>query len=291
MPEQTAISTRCEIMLEGLIDYAGLFPPADLSMQSIVANWSTFLKCDDAWMLGRLIIPAKRLNEFKDAAATLLSNDMQEPWQLSVLLPEANADGFSAAVQHVVAFNESNCGAVANVVEFKATTSSEIDAALSVLHDDLFPFIEIPIDRDPRGLIAALAGSVSGAKVRTGGVTPEMYPTAIDLARFIHGCAIAKQTFKATAGLHHPQLHHNASVGVDEYGFLAVLHATAAAGFNDAPIDHLVAILQAKVVDMEWCGDEILERTRAELFCSFGSCSFDDPRSDLREMKLLKDAT
>jgi len=286
----TAVNTRSELLLEGLIDYAGLFPPASLSMTKVVQNWSSYLQCDDAWMLGRLIIPAQQLDEFKESAATLLPSDEQEPWQLSVLLPPASETCFSKALQHVVKFNESDCGALANVVEFKASTTDEIDSALSALHDDLFPFIELPIDKDPRGLIAALAGSVTGAKVRTGGVTPEAYPSVQHLARFIHNCAIAQQTFKATAGMHHPVRHHNATVGVDEFGFLAVFNATAAARFDDATEEELVTILEAPKVDMEWCSDEFVEQTRAQLFCSFGSCSFDDARDDLRTMNLLKES-
>lgn len=285
----TATTTRSEIMLEGLIDYAGLYPPANLDMQATVDCWSAIYSSEDRWMLARLIVPANRLDEFTQAAEQLLPSSDQEPWQLSVLLPEASSGSFAAAVQQIVDFNMSHCGAVANVVEFRATSTAEIDTALSCLHDDIFPFIELPINQDPRGLIAALAGSIAGAKVRTGGISPELYPSVEDLARFIYCCAISNLQFKATAGMHHPCRNYNTSVGVHEFGFLAVLYATAAAKFLDATPKEIVDILQSDEVDLDLCTEEMLERVRAELFCSFGSCSIDDPRTDLQAMGLLQE--
>lgn len=291
MPDvQTATTTTSEILLEGIIDYAGLYPPADLDMKTVVKNWSLFLQSDDSWILARLIIPSSRLQEFKDCAKLLLpSPEEQDLWQLSVLLPPAGSEQFESAVQATIDFNVEDCGAVANVVEFKATTAQEIDSALEILHDDLFPFIELPIEDDPRGLIAALSGVIAGAKVRTGGVSSDLYPTTENLARFIHSCAIAGQPFKATAGMHHPCRNKNESVGVTEFGFLSVLHATAAASIENKSVSDLENILTMESPDFTSFSDTNLEQVRAELFNSVGSCSFDDPRTDLRSMGLLKD--
>jgi hypothetical protein len=284
-----ATTTKSEIMLEGIIDYAGLFPPANLDMQSHVNNWAAYGQSVDNWMLARLIIPASRLDEFKRAAESMLPGVDEELWQLSVLLPQVSSDQFESAVQATIDFNMEECGAVANVVEFKANTTTEIDRALSCLHDDLFPFIELPIDEDPRGLIASLSGTISGAKVRTGGITKDLYPTSADLARFIHSCAVAGQTFKATAGMHHPSQHQNQTVGALEFGFLSVLQATAAASIGNANVEEVEEILTATSVDFSAYSEPQLEQVRAELFNSLGACSFDDPRKDLRSMGLLKE--
>ncbi len=288
---QTAATTKSEIILEGLIDYAGLYPPANLDMQPVVNNWSSFLQSDDHWMLARLIIPASRLAEFKSAAVDLLPNQGDEMWELSVLLPPAGSEHFESALQLVIEFNMESCGAVANVVEFKADTTSEIDSALSMLHDDLFPYIELPIAEDPRGLIACLSGAIAGAKVRTGGIEKDLYPSSQTLSRFIHSCAIAGQSFKATAGMHHPCQHQNASVGVLEFGFLSVLQATAAASVGNATVGEVEQILNAPTPDFSEFTEFQLEQVRAELFNSLGTCSFDDPRIDLRGMGFLKDLT
>ncbi|MDP6541824.1 MAG: hypothetical protein QGF07_03470 [Phycisphaerales bacterium] len=290
MPEfQTAVTTKSEIMLEGFVDYAGLYPPANLDMQAVVDNWACYLQSDDSWMLARLIIPASRLDEFLECAKESLPSDKEEMWQLSVLLPAANDENFSTLVQKTVNFNTSDVGAVANVVEFKASSTSEIEYALDILHDDLFPYIELPIDEDPRGLIAALSGAIAGAKVRTGGVTKELYPTSSDLARFIHSCAVVGQPFKATAGMHHPCRAKNESNGVIEFGFLSVLQATIAASVDCANIEEVEQVLTLETVDFSSYSESQLEQVRAELFNSLGACSFDDPRVDLRNMELLKE--
>ncbi len=286
----TAVSTKDEIALEGFIDYAGLFPPANLDMDSTVKNWHNYMQSDDSWILARLIIPASRLEEFKQSATGMLpSPEEQDMWQLSVLLPPAGSAEFASAVQATIDFNVSDCGAVANVVEFKASTASEIDASLELLHDDLFPFIELAVNEDPRGLLASLSGAIAGAKVRTGGITPELYPTPAQLARFVHSCAVSGQPFKATAGMHHPSKNENLSVGVSEFGFLSVLQATASASVLGSSVEEVEAILLADTPDLSAFTEEQLEQVRAELFNSLGSCSFKEAREDLRTMGMLKD--
>ena len=68
--------------LSGIIDYAGLFPPAKLPLDKAIHNYATYRKGSDAWMLGRFIIPAARLAEL-DAFAHLFSSG--PPFTFSVL--------------------------------------------------------------------------------------------------------------------------------------------------------------------------------------------------------------
>ena len=44
-------------LLAGLIDYAGLFPPAALSMEEAVRNYARYREGEHAWMLGRFVVP------------------------------------------------------------------------------------------------------------------------------------------------------------------------------------------------------------------------------------------
>jgi hypothetical protein len=50
-------------LLEGLIDYAGLFPPAALSMQDAVRNYARYRDEQYSWALGRFVVPADRAQE------------------------------------------------------------------------------------------------------------------------------------------------------------------------------------------------------------------------------------
>ncbi len=287
----TASTTRDELMLEGFFDYAGLYPPASLDLQSVIEHWARYIKTEDNWMLARLIIPASKLGEFKVLAKDVMPSHDEEPWQLSVLLPPVSDEGFKAAVETTIAFNEEDLGAIANVVEFKATTTDEIESALNVLHDDLFPFIELPVMNDPRGLIASLSGCVAGAKVRTGGVTPELYPPSEHLARFIFACGVARIPFKATAGLHHPNRNENTSVGVNEFGFLNILGASIVSMRQDATEEDVKTILNMQAVQLSDFTEEEIATARSDVFCSIGSCSFIEPTEDLRSMGILKEST
>ena len=49
--------------LEGIIDYAGLFPPADLPLIQALANYQNYRQSPEGWLLGRFICPAARLPE------------------------------------------------------------------------------------------------------------------------------------------------------------------------------------------------------------------------------------
>lgn len=50
-------------LLEGLVDYAGLFPPAALSMQDAVRNYARYREEEYAWALGKFVVPAERAHE------------------------------------------------------------------------------------------------------------------------------------------------------------------------------------------------------------------------------------
>lgn len=56
-------SDSLRALLEGLIDYAGLFPPAALSMQDAVRNYARYREEEYSWALGRFVVPADRAQE------------------------------------------------------------------------------------------------------------------------------------------------------------------------------------------------------------------------------------
>ena len=50
-------------LIDGLIDYAGLFPPAALDMAEAARNYASYAQGEYAWVLGRFVVPAARLGE------------------------------------------------------------------------------------------------------------------------------------------------------------------------------------------------------------------------------------
>ncbi len=57
------ITRSLHALLEQLIDYAGLFPPAALTMQDAVRNYARYRDGEYAWALGRFVVPQARASE------------------------------------------------------------------------------------------------------------------------------------------------------------------------------------------------------------------------------------
>ncbi len=297
------------LLMTEIIDYAGLFPPAKLDMDPTVRNYGAYLCSKDQWMLGRLIVPVARLDEFEKAAAELLpTSDDQEIWKISALMPPASDADFDALYKRITEFNDkhedpANGWALIDAVEIKATTSAHIDTVMNETPAGLRTFFEIPIDEDPRGLVAALAGADDEApvcaKVRTGGVEPHMVPSSKDLARFLVACNAAHVGFKATAGLHHPVRHHNEGLGGVMHGFFNLFMAAAGLMVDELDEDSAVQLLEERdefaFRFTECCAawrdlsldDEQIALTRERFALSFGSCSFVEPIEDLQRLNVF----
>jgi hypothetical protein len=293
-------------LLEGIVDYAGLFPPAELAMDQTAHNYAAYTKSAEAWMLGRLIIPAARLEEFEQAAEDLLPVDAaEEPWRISAILAPADAGVYEPQAEQLYLFNERHADpenglAVIDIAETKPEDAEQIEAAVDALGEDIFLFAEVDVQGDPRGLIAAAAGADCGVKIRTGGVTPEAFPAAEPVARFLSAMARADAPFKATAGLHHPLTGQVDVPGSKSLGFLNVFLAAALARRDESIHEAaLVRILEladpaafsfeedrASFADFTLSTDDI-EDSRLAQAVSFGSCSFDEPCEDLNTLGWL----
>jgi hypothetical protein len=295
-------------LLSGIIDYAGLFPPARLDMHAAVRSYASYGASAHAWMLGRMIVPMSRLDEF-ESAIPALGDKGRDAWRLSAIAaPAGDMKGLEADLARIDRFNErrgrgSAFECVIDTVELRAETAAEIDAVLLLAPRDIELFVEIPVGGDARGMVAALAGSGAAAKVRTGGSSPAFFPAATDLARFIWSCAMAEVPFKATAGLHHPLPGPSRTVaGAREHGFLNVFAGAVLVRQGRIEEEELVDLLEdaswasfdfAKG-RLEWRGRsaslEETGRARGDFARSYGSCSFEEPIEDLRSAGLLDQA-
>ena len=91
MNDQTAappLKESARILFSGVIDYAGLFPPSQISMPEAVMNFATYKNSNYSWMLGRFVLPVARLDEFMESATDLIGRETGEGWRLSVLAGE-----------------------------------------------------------------------------------------------------------------------------------------------------------------------------------------------------------
>lgn len=297
-------------LMDGILDYAGLYPPANLEMGPTVANFADYRVHPEGAMLSRLIVPVARFEEFERHAEGLLpvSSDpaSDDCWVISALTSPAGGPDFAADLEAIEAFNERHCArgagaVVVDTIECRAADAAAIDGALDRIPESIFPYFELDHHGDVRGPVAAMAGMDAGAKVRTGGITPDLHPTPTELARFIRACAGAEVPFKATAGLHHPLRHHAEAVGCDQFGFLNVFIAGCLAWWvGDLADADLEAILEARELSafeitddtVGWGGHRIdlprIEEARERFAHGFGSCSFLEPLDDLNALDLLR---
>ena len=82
---QPTLLTPARALLTGLIDYAGLFPPASLDLDDAVAEFRAARAAADGWILHRFLCPASRLTDL----AGLLAASMQRgetPWRIGLIV-------------------------------------------------------------------------------------------------------------------------------------------------------------------------------------------------------------
>ena len=287
-------------LLHGIIDYAGLFPPAGRDMAPAVAEYAEHRAGPHRWALGRFVVPAGRLEELGRAAERCFPS-AGEPWRVSALL---GAD-LTADLAAVRRFNDAHRGrAVADAVELKAATPGAIGLALDTIGTGLDSYVELPVQAEPGPLIRAAGERGARVKIRTGGVTTDAFPTTAELLRFVRASVEARVPFKATAGLHHPLRGSYAltytpgSERAPMYGFLNVFLAAAfvAHGMSDDDtaallVESSAAAFRFSDAAVEWrsrsLGEPELARARREVATSFGSCSFREPITDLQSLGLL----
>jgi hypothetical protein len=292
-------------LLRQSIDYAGLFPPAGLGMSAAVDNYLRYGEGSEAWALGRFIVPATRLAEFEEAAGDGSSERLgRQPWQLSALVGPDLADD----LDQIAGFQRRHTGAAhgmtVDTIEAKAEAVSAIQETMRRMPGRLQVYFELPIERDPTDLLATVTRVGARAKVRTGGVTPQAFPSTASLARFIHACVRAKVPFKATAGLHHAlraeyrlTYEEDSGSGV-MFGFLNLFLATALVqnGMGERDTCDILeesspAAFRVDDGAISWRDHRLdrqaLGRSR-ESMVSFGSCSFSEPIAELQSLHWLE---
>jgi hypothetical protein len=290
------------VLLSEIIDYAGLFPPSQVSMPEAVINYATYRSSNYGWMLGRFVLPTARLDEFLEAASDLLPRDAQSRWQLAATAGE----DINETVKIIREFNRANAErVVVDVLEVRANTASKIDNTVTILPEGVTAYFEISTGEALADLVTTLAIKGQRAKLRTGGVTPDAFPTSKQIIRFVRTCMAANVPFKATAGLHHPiRCFKPLTYAADApqgtmHGFLNTLIMTGFAreSYRVSLLEELMEeefeeVFSFSELGVQWRDGHNLSNAqlswlRQKGMQSFGSCSFDEPIADLRELGLL----
>jgi len=296
-------------LLNHSIDYAGMFPPCTLDLESALRNQADYVRCTDSWMLGAFVLPVEQF----DAAKQLVSQfDPAHPLRVAALGPKtADADAFLEALGEADA-------------AIRALSRYDVDL-LSVSHLEMFlPHdVDLALLKDARSILGDLPvfweaapdraeqtapllaehnsdedAATFGFKLRTGGVTADAFPTSTQIASALVTPATHQLPIKFTAGLHHPIRQFRDEVKAKMHGFLNVLGAAVLAAEHRWDAHQTSLMLEDEnprsfsftddfFAWREWKIDVERLQYRRKFVRSFGSCSFDEPRDDLRALELL----
>lgn len=271
-------------LFRGLFDDASLFPPAELKMAEAVAAHQ---RHQTAWyrdMCGPFVCPDTKITAL---SAALTASAMAE-LDLALTVP-GGAASLDAAVD--AAFADPRLRLRAVEVPTGPDAVAQVVAAL-----DRTPlagaavYIEIPVGEVTKDSVRFLADHGYRAKVRTGGATAGAFPAEHALAECLTALTEQRLPFKCTAGLHHAVRHRAADTGFEHHGFLNVQLAVAAA-LDDANTDQVARLLADADANRVAAAIAVLDADSAaavrELFTSFGTCSTDEPITDLVTLGLV----
>ena len=278
-------------LLTGLIDYAGLYPPAGLDMQSVMRSYLSYARGQHAHALGRFLVDMNRLPELCQAAG-----DSMRSLRLSVI---ASPEAVSESLQRLL-----DDGFPIDAIEIKTNLLAEVERISKRIPTGLRAYFEVPAGFPNSELFRAISAAGARIKLRMGGLSAEAFPSAQVIANMLKALSSRRIPFKATAGLHHPIRSRRpltnepgSPVGT-MHGFINLVCASALLHFGGETSD------AKKVLDEEnpgawqvtpanvgwrsysWSADQ-LRMVRQQSFISFGSCSFEEPLRDLEVLGWL----
>ena len=285
-------------VFEGIVDYAGLFPPASLGMSEAVLAYDGYRRSPERAMLARFVVAASRLEEAGAVMESLpIEFDAHDPWPLSVVTGTA----LPLELNRIAAFRErwDRRGVLIDSIEARVSSVEQVVAVGEMIPPSYRRFFEVPATGPYDELVQAIARIGAYAKIRTGGTTPELFPSPEALTQFLVAVTTHRVPFKATAGLHHPfrgsypLTYQPGAEHFVMFGFVNVLLATTellrgGSGETARRIleENDAAAFERSAEAIAWRGrryaaDE-LDAVRRQSFLGFGSCSFREPVDELR---------
>ncbi|MBE27784.1 MAG: hypothetical protein CMB06_01550 [Euryarchaeota archaeon] len=265
--------------MNGLIDYAGLFPPADLPLNEAIEEYVSQLKSNNSSMLSRFIIHTSKLNDLEQFLPLFTDLDAL---RLSVLGGGGNSDDaylnkITGNIADITKFREKHGEKIEiDVIECKMPSNSPSRKTMievtTLLNENglthYHEFLKLPeinmnysTDVDESIWDEEIVPTVellskmknTGIKLRCGGVVKEAFPTVEQIAAMIQTCVIAEVPMKFTAGLHHPIRHFAEEYDEYMHGFIntfgAGIFATTFPKPNNLQEKYRMFILLSHMID------------------------------------------
>jgi len=284
-------------LFDGFLDDAAVFPPGSLPLAEAVVAHLSHRSAAHAGLVGPFVVASSALGALAGEVSELPAGS----FEVALTVPKPGAIGVALAVAEripavvvraveVAAPADVPVAAVVPTLDAAFGLGSGLDAANDPPHHDgIEVFVELPRDERRGELVAALSHTAYLAKLRSGGVRADLYPGEDELTSAIVALTRVGLPFKATAGLHHAVRNTDTATGFEQHGFLNVMAAVAAAldGSHAEQVAALLAerdgrVLAGRVARLADRAGEV----RA-LFRSIGTCSIDEPVTELADLGLL----
>jgi hypothetical protein len=293
----------------GLIDYAGLFPPASLSMGEAVAEYLEAGRGATRWVTGRFLSRSSQLEELAAVTAATLRRG-EHPWQIGMIVDMS--PGAAAALgrefQREMAPAMSITATEAKLAAPAVTDAGSLIDTLATIDRDMAIFVEVDsagsMEQQLHSVSTALRdrGRAGGAKLRCGGIDPDAFPSVETVATFIWEATMLSLPFKATAGLHQPIRHHDPDLDVWRHGFVNLLLACAACdgGEDMTTVTRIIGETEPSAFTFtsmaaSWRGiafpGSALRRARRSGMVAYGSCDLAEPIDALVGLGYLGDGS
>lgn len=277
-----------------ILDYAGMFPPAQLPLDASIRNYLQYRSEPESWLLARFICPAGRLHDLRPYVTKHVSG--RSPLRISVLGSGGDTaatflDNLNSDLEATADFRQEFGPAVAvecfearipagNLLE-PADLLTMISAAFAAQGLTALPrFFELPATANwprianalatvhhsasPEGPGVAGGRALNGLKLRCGGSEPAAIPSAAQVATAIGACLSANVPLKFTAGLHQPVRCVAAALGTRVHGFLNLFAAGILGASAELEYDDLVTIIEEEDVTQFSFSDDLFAWNGAE---------------------------
>lgn len=278
-------------LLTGLIDYAGLYPPAGLEMRAAAQNYLNYSRSPHGEALGRFVVDLYRFPELLEAAGDSIGSI-----RLSLI---ATTDTDWSRLQRLL-----GDGHRIEAIEIKTAAPVVIERIAKRIPSGPMLYVEVPMHEQSEELLDVAVAVGARIKLRMGGMTAENIPTTKTVADMLKALAVRHISFKATAGLHHPLRSRHPLTGDSAsplgmmHGFVNLACASALVYFG-GEADEARRLLDEEDCEAwritpdsivwssyHWSAAQ-LSTVRSEFMISFGSCSFVEPIRDLEALGWL----
>lgn len=283
-----------EALFRQTVDYAGLFPPAGLPAQQVVANFNDYQGGPDGFALNRLVWPIAKLPLLHELVPASTS------WTIAGLVSQVGD------LSTVLEWNQLRHRPKVESLEIPSSVFLEMGSLIEQWN--YLAYIECGPAQLPEleHKIGQMPPARIGLKLRTGGLQADAFPSSEEIFQFVDLAQRWQRPYKFTAGLHH-LLQGEYPLNYEPGANCAPMHGVAQlllacchlqAGFSQGPQRKATFLEQLQGGALEnwtflpsgvrWKNQpltlEQIRQARSTGCHSFGSCSFSEPLQEMRTL-------